>query len=90
VVSTTGIKCEGPTVQLQGVPYPQPFVIQAVGDTASLLSSIDTDPLVSGFRADAANPAIDVGWSMQVESHVTAPAYNGLVDLKYAKPLPRR
>jgi len=31
VVSTTGIRCEGNAVQLQGVPYPQPYVIEAVG-----------------------------------------------------------
>ncbi|MCL2540882.1 MAG: DUF881 domain-containing protein [Nocardioidaceae bacterium] len=87
VVSTTGIKCEGNAVQLQGVPYPQPYVIQAVGDPGQLLASIDSDALVAGFRADSANPTIDVGWSMQVEDHVSAPAYDGLVDLHYAKPL---
>ncbi|HJQ05508.1 MAG TPA: DUF881 domain-containing protein [Nocardioides sp.] len=88
VVSTTGIKCEGNAVQLQGVPYPQPYVIQAVGDPSRLLAAIDSDSLVSGFRADAANPTIDVGWDMQLEDHVTAPAYDGLIDMHYAKVLP--
>ena len=37
VVTTTGIKCEGNAVQLQGVPYSQPYVISAVGDPAALL-----------------------------------------------------
>jgi uncharacterized protein YlxW (UPF0749 family) len=87
VVSTTGIKCEGNAVQLQGVPYPQPYVIQAVGDPARLTAAIDADPLVSGFRADAANPTIDVGWSLDQESQVVAPAYAGLVDVHYARPL---
>jgi uncharacterized protein YlxW (UPF0749 family) len=87
VVATTGIKCEGNAVQLQGVPYPQPYVIQAVGDPIRLTASIDADPLVSGFRVDAANPTIDVGWSLVQESHVVAPAYSGLVDMRYAKPL---
>ena len=31
LISTTGIKCEGNSVLLQGVPYPQPYVIEAVG-----------------------------------------------------------
>ena len=88
VVSTTGIKCEGNAVQLQGVPYPQPYVIQAVGDPTALQASIDSDPLVSGFRADAANPTIDVGWEMEQEASVSAPAYDGLIDMHYAKPLP--
>ncbi|GAB2979806.1 DUF881 domain-containing protein [Nocardioides montaniterrae] len=87
VVSTTGIKCEGNAVQLQGQPYPQPYVIQAVGDPARLQAAIDADPLVTGFRVDASNPKIAVGWAMQTESEVVAPAYTGLFDMHYAKPL---
>jgi uncharacterized protein YlxW (UPF0749 family) len=87
VISTTGIKCEGNAVQLQGVPYPQPYVIQAVGDPGALVGAIDSDPLVVGYRADATNPSIDIGWELQTEDHVEAPAYDGLTDLHYAKPL---
>jgi uncharacterized protein YlxW (UPF0749 family) len=89
VVTTTGIKCEGPVVQLQGVPYPQPYIIQAVGDPASLASAIDADPLVTGYRADSANQFLQIGWSMQTEELVEAPAYDGLLDLRYAEPLSR-
>jgi uncharacterized protein YlxW (UPF0749 family) len=87
VISTTGIKCEGPVVQLQGVPYPQPYVIQAVGDPAELMAAIDTDPLVAGYRSDAANPYIQIGWDVQTEDEVEAPAYDGLLDLTYAEPI---
>ncbi|MDZ5619324.1 DUF881 domain-containing protein [Nocardioides bizhenqiangii] len=87
VISTTGIKCEGPVVQLQGVPYPQPYVIQAVGDPAALTAAIDADPLVTGYRTDAANPYIEIGWDMETEDHVEAPAYDGLLDLSYAEPI---
>ncbi|HWJ83728.1 MAG TPA: DUF881 domain-containing protein [Nocardioides sp.] len=87
VISTTGIKCEGNAVQLQGVPYPQPYVVEAVGDPTSLLSAIDDDPLVAGYRADADNPDIAVGWDLAVEDDVEAPAYEGLTDLRYATPL---
>jgi uncharacterized protein YlxW (UPF0749 family) len=87
IISTTGIKCEGPVVQLQGVPYPQPYVIQAVGDPDQLTAAIDVDPLVSGYRADAANPYIQIGWEMQPEEEVEAPAYDGLLDLRYARPI---
>jgi len=41
VISTTGIKCEGPVVQLQGVPYPQPYEIQAVGDPDAIEAASD-------------------------------------------------
>ncbi|HWJ07786.1 MAG TPA: DUF881 domain-containing protein [Nocardioides sp.] len=87
VISTTGIKCRGPVVQLQGVPYSQPFVIEAVGDQSALLGAIDTDSLVSGYRTDAANTQIGIGWSLETEERVTAPAYDGVLDLQYARPL---
>jgi uncharacterized protein YlxW (UPF0749 family) len=87
VVSTTGIKCEGNAVQLQGVPYPQPYDIQAVGDQASLLAAVENDAYVAGYREDAANPEISVGWDLELEDSVTAPAYDGLLDLNFAQPL---
>jgi len=87
VISTTGINCEGNAVQLQGVPYPQPYVIEAVGDEDDLLAAIDADPLVSGFRADSANPEIGIGWSMETDDDISAPAFDGVIGLEYAKPL---
>ncbi|CAI9402511.1 hypothetical protein HIDPHFAB_00830 [Nocardioides sp. T2.26MG-1] len=87
IVSTTGIKCEGNAVQLQGVPYPQPYVIEAVGEPGALLTAIEEDPYVAGYREDAANPDISVGWDLELETDVTAPAYEGLLDLSYAVPL---
>ena len=87
MVSTTGIKCEGPVVQLQGVPYPQPYRISAVGDPATLRASIENDEYLRVYREQAADPDIDVGWDLRTEESVTAPAYDGLLDLSYATPL---
>jgi uncharacterized protein YlxW (UPF0749 family) len=87
VISTTGIKCQGPVVQLQGVPYSQPFVIEAVGLEAELLGSLDTSSLVSGYRTDADDALIGIGWSLETDSSIKAPAYDGLLDLQYARPL---
>ncbi len=87
VVSTTGIKCEGNAVQLQGVPYPQPYVIEAIGDPAALGAAIDDDSYVDGYRDDAANADIQVGWNMQYEPELTAPAFADLRDLSFAEPL---
>jgi uncharacterized protein YlxW (UPF0749 family) len=89
VVTTTGIRCIGNSVQLQGVPYSQPYVIRAVGDVGTLTSSIADDPYLQVYRADAADPDINIGWEEKVEDLVSAPAYDGLTDLQYAKPLPR-
>ena len=88
VVSTTGIKCEGSSVRLQGVPYSQPYVIQAVGDQASLIDAVEGDSYLQAYREDAADPDISVGWDLTLENSVTAPAFDGLRDLNYATPLP--
>jgi uncharacterized protein YlxW (UPF0749 family) len=88
VVSTTGIRCIGNSVQLQGVPYSQPYRISAVGDVASLTDAIADDAYLQVYRADAVNPDINVGWDEVVEDKITAPAYDGLTDLQYAHALP--
>ena len=89
VVSTTGIRCIGNSVQLQGVPYSQPYRIQAVGDVTSMSNAIADDPYLQIYRADSADPDIAVGWDEQVEDQVVAPAYAGLTDLHYAHVLPQ-
>jgi uncharacterized protein YlxW (UPF0749 family) len=88
VVSTTGIRCIGNSVQLQGVPYSQPYVISGVGDPAALSSAIARDSYLRVYREDAADPNINVGWDLHVDSRLVAPAYDGLLGLSYAKVLP--
>ncbi len=87
VVSTTGIKCIGNSVQIQGVPYPQPYTISAVGDPTSIAAAIASDSYLALYRSDAAEPDIAVGWEEKVEDLLTAPAYDGLLDRSYAEPL---
>jgi uncharacterized protein YlxW (UPF0749 family) len=69
------------------VPYGQPYVISAVGDQASMLSAIDRDPFLAVYRSDAANPDVNVGWSLTTSDRIVAPAYDGLVGLSYARVL---
>ena len=59
----------------------------AVGDPAALTAAIDSDPYLEVYRQQAANPDIAVGWDLRTESSLTAPAYNGLLNLSYARPL---
>ncbi|MDQ4054106.1 MAG: DUF881 domain-containing protein [Actinomycetota bacterium] len=87
IVSTTGIKCEGNAVLIQGVPYPQPYVVEAIGSPAAIQTAIESDEDVSAYRNDADNPSIAVGWSLDTEDRIEAPAYDGLLDLSYAEPL---
>lgn len=85
IVTTTGIKCSGSAVLLQGVPYPEPYTIEAVGDPVALQAAVDSDPYVAGYRADAARPEVGVGWELR-EDDVEAPAYDGLLDITSARP----
>ena len=87
IISTTGIKCQGNAVQLQGLPYSQPYVISAVGPVEDMTNALMTDDYLQIYREDAALPDVSVGWDLQQESEVVAPAYSGLTDLTYAKPL---
>lgn len=87
IISTTGIKCEGNSVLLQGVPYPQPYTIEAVGDPGEIATSLQADERIAYFRARADQTEVGVGWEFVVEERVTAPAYDGLLDLSYAQPL---
>lgn len=87
VVSTTGIKCEGNAVTLQGIPYPQPFVISAVGDPDRLQAALEGDADVQAYRDDAANPLLEIGFDLETDDDLEAPAYEGLLDVGYARPL---
>lgn len=87
IVTTTGIRCEGNAVLIQGVPYPEPYVISAVGDPDEIEAAIDADDDVGRYRSDAAIPSIGVGWDLDEDDRIEAPAYDGLLDLRYAEPI---
>jgi len=88
MVTTTGIKCEGNSVVIQGQPYPEPYVIEAVGDVGDLTSALADDDYLQIYREQADDPTIDVGWDLDIKDEITAPAYDGLLDLSYATPIP--
>jgi uncharacterized protein YlxW (UPF0749 family) len=87
VITTTVIKCEGSMVTLDGLPFPQPYVISGVGDDlVGILAAVERDPLLIRYRQDADNPAIGVGWDLSTQEQMTAPGYTGVVNLAFAKP----
>jgi uncharacterized protein YlxW (UPF0749 family) len=87
VVSTTGIKCEGNAIQIQGVAYPQPFVIQGVGDQTGMLAALERDPYLQRYRDQADDPRVDIGWTLDTQTVATAPAYDGALGASYASPM---
>lgn len=89
IVSTTGIKCEGNAVQLDGVPYAQPYVIAGIGDQASILRAINEDAYLAVYREQASQPTIAVGWEIDTPPSLTAPGYAGLTNLTHATVIDR-
>lgn len=88
VVTTTGIKCAGSTVELNGLYFPEPYVISAIGDPDRLESVILNDDYISIYREQSEDERVQVGWDLDRETRVSAPPYDGLLpSLDYAKPL---
>lgn len=86
IITTTGIKCSGPVVRLHGIPYAQPYVINAVGDPEALEAAIDADDYLDLYREQAQQPDIQIGWEMTQADHLVAEPYDGPTVLSYAEP----
>lgn len=86
VVTTTGIKCAGSSVQLNGILFPEPYVIKAIGDPEALIAAIDGNTTISNYRYQSTQPDIAIGWSMVSQSDIKAPAFAGVQSLEYASP----
>jgi uncharacterized protein YlxW (UPF0749 family) len=84
IISTTGIKCVGNTVVLQGVPYSPPYRVAAVGDRASMYDAVMAAPGVQTYLQYTAQP-YNLGWSLRQEPSLTIKPYTGPLGLDYAK-----
>lgn len=87
VVTTTGIRCAGSTVELNGLYFPEPYVISAVGDPDVLESRLDSDSYVLNYRRESEQADIQIGWAMEREERIEAPAFSGLLAFEHARPL---
>lgn len=83
--STTGIKCVGNTVVLEGMPYAPPYVIEAIGDTDGMLRALDESPYLQTYREYV--DAYRLGYAVDVVAEIKVPAHRGSLDLKYARPI---
>lgn len=88
LISTTGIKCEGNQVTLHGIPYSPPYVIVGIGNQVDLETELSIDPILATYRDYTLIPGGSVTWDMVPLESAVAPAYEGLLDLTYATPIP--
>lgn len=82
LIATTGIKCVGNTVVLDGVPYSPPYVIEAIGDTSGMNTALQTS-FDTVTYADYAK-RYQLGLKIETLNRLTADAYAGPVSLRYA------
>jgi len=83
LMATTGIKCVGNTVVLDGVPYSPPYVIEAIGDTNGMHRAMDSSPETSNY-ADYVR-LYDLGLKIEQVDRITVKAYANPVALDHAR-----
>lgn len=83
VSSRTGIKCVGNTVVLHNVPYSPPYVITAIGNTASMRTALDNSDYLDVYREYVT--AYRLGYTVEGRGEVTMPAYDGPTEVRYAE-----
>ncbi len=85
LISTTGIKCVGNTVVLDGVPYSPPYVIEAIGGPVQLNRALDESPEVVTYRDYV--DRYQLGLEMTTLAEIEMKPYGGTVGLTHAKAL---
>ena len=82
VLSTSEVQCTGPTIGINGRRYATPFVIKAIGDPKLLFASVNAPGTYGNLLK-----IYDIGFETVAEDMVNIPAFNGMFNYKYAKPL---
>lgn len=83
VVSTSEIKCAGPTIRINGRSSATPFIIKAIGDPKLLYASVNAP----GTNGDILKNVYQIGFETTIEDSISIPAFTRAFNYKYAKPL---
>ncbi len=83
LISTSGIRCVGNTVVLDGVPYSPPYVIEAIGDRTSMNDEISRSPETTTYRVYVQD--YQLGLRVEALDEIKIKAYGGQVSLSYAR-----
>lgn len=87
VVSTSAVRCVGPTVLVNGRLFTPPYVVTAVGDAQEMGEALDREPGVGVFRSYVDRFGLTYG--VRSLGRTTAPAYDGPLELpNVARPQP--
>jgi uncharacterized protein YlxW (UPF0749 family) len=83
LVSTTGVRCVGNVLLIQGRTYSPPFVVTAIGDADAIREQLDASPQVQVF--EEAVDAFGLTFDVRRRQSVELPAYDGSLDMEYAR-----
>lgn len=83
VLSTSEIKCGGPIIRINGRSSGTPFTIKAIGDPKLLYASV----IAPGTYGDILKNVYQIGFEAEVQDSIVIPAYRGIYNFKYAKPI---
>lgn len=83
VLAFSEIKCGGPIIRINGKSVGTPIYIKAVGDPQVLSAAINA-PSTYGY---ALKNISQINIETNMEDEITIPAYNGMFNLRYAKPV---
>jgi uncharacterized protein YlxW (UPF0749 family) len=83
LISTSAIRCVGNSVVVEGVPYPPPYVIEAVGDQGALEQALSESPAITIYQQYVV--AYGLGYSVERDA-IKLPGYTGPIALSYAQP----
>lgn len=85
IIASTGIKCVGNTVILQGVPYSPPYRIAAVGSSSAMYDALLDSREVQTYR-QYTEPPYNLGWSLRDVPDLYLAPYKGALGLDFAQP----
>ena len=79
IISTTAIRCVGPTIQINEIKVASPFYIKAIGDAKYLESALNIkNGIVDNFKVYGINVEV------KTDNNITIDKYDDTLTLKYA------
>lgn len=82
ILASSEIKCGGPIIKVNNKSLATPFIINAVGDSRSLMASV----VASGTYGDTLKNVYSIGFEPEEKENIVIPAYNKEIDFIYARP----
>lgn len=83
LTATTGIKCVGNSVVLDGIAYSPPYVIEAIGNTGAMSRSMDNTPGTASYAYYV--ETLHLGLEIERLGTVEIKAYENPLELRHAR-----